>query len=524
MLVTYLGHAAFCIESDASVVITDPWLSEDGAFDGAWFQFPLNWHMAPFAQERLDDESRARYVYVSHEHQDHFDIGFLRSIKNRNFTLVVPRFRSPKLREKLEGFACKRIAVLEDGEDLPLRDGRLRLYLDDSELNRDSALLVEIDGRTFFDMNDCKLFDRLPQIKQDAGHIDAFACQFTGATWHPTCYAYDSEHYAALSKRKAYAKFESVARAIETLEPQVYLPSAGPACFLDPAIMHLNFEPMNIFPHSEKLAFYLSRRLRKTGTVIPEIGPGAVIDLASGIEIRDRGTVISPADRKDVIERYARDYYARRRQPGTQTAVHTILERLREAFRQKLRHLTLAAQVEVPLYFRIAEDPGNAVKVDFQSGSISITAEPCAKQFYELIAPAWQVERVLDGALTWEEFSLTFRVRIRREPDVYKPVLHAFLLLDGEDLTRWCEMTRAIQENRERIVVECAGRRYSVLRYCPHQGGDLSHGWSEQTCIVCPRHRWHFDLVEAGRCTTNDTTIHALEIETAVPDDVYVSP
>jgi UDP-MurNAc hydroxylase len=517
MLVTYLGHAAFCIESDASVVITDPWLSEDGAFDSAWFQFPPNQHMAPFVQERLADESRERFIYVSHEHQDHFDIGFLQSIENRNFTLVVPHFRSHNLRQKLEGFACKRIAVLEDGGELRLRDGRLRLYIDDSELNRDSALLVEMNGRTFFDMNDCKLFDRLPQIRLDAGHIDAFACQFSGATWHPTCYAYDADRYAALSKKKAYAKFESVARAIEALEPQVYLPSAGPACFLDPALMHLNFEPMNIFPHSEKIAFYLSRRLRKVRTIVPDIGPGAVIDLRRGVDIRDSGAVVSPSDRKDVIERYARDYYERNRHPvSTKGAARATLERLAAAFGQKFHHLTLASQVQVPLYFRMAEEPEAAVKVDFQSASISITTEPCAEQFYELTAPAWQVERVLDGALTWEEFSLTFRVRIRREPDAYQPVLHAFLLLDGEDLMRWCEMTRAIQENPERIVIECGGRQYSVLRHCPHQGGDLSQGWTEGSCVVCPRHRWRFDVADGGRCTTNDTTIDAVEMETAV--------
>jgi len=43
------------------------------------------------------------------------------------------------------------------------------------------------------------------------------------------------------------SKFETVARAIETVRPRVYLPSAGPPCFLDPMLMHLNFERMNVF-------------------------------------------------------------------------------------------------------------------------------------------------------------------------------------------------------------------------------------------------------------------------------------
>ncbi len=39
MLITYLGHAGFCVETSRSLVIMDPWLSPLGAFDSAWFQF-----------------------------------------------------------------------------------------------------------------------------------------------------------------------------------------------------------------------------------------------------------------------------------------------------------------------------------------------------------------------------------------------------------------------------------------------------------------------------------------------------
>jgi UDP-MurNAc hydroxylase len=32
------------------------------------------------------------------------------------------------------------------------------------------------------DLNDCKLFDALPEIAREDGPIQVFACQFTGAS------------------------------------------------------------------------------------------------------------------------------------------------------------------------------------------------------------------------------------------------------------------------------------------------------------------------------------------------------
>lgn len=39
MQITYLGHAGFCVETECSIIMIAPWLSKEGAFDAAWFQF-----------------------------------------------------------------------------------------------------------------------------------------------------------------------------------------------------------------------------------------------------------------------------------------------------------------------------------------------------------------------------------------------------------------------------------------------------------------------------------------------------
>src|SRR5919202_1943637 len=93
MRITYLGHAGFCVETRLATVIMDPWLSPSGAFDSGWFQFPRNHHLRDLVEDRLRAPGRQRFVYISHEHKDHFDLPLLRSLESRDFTLVVGRFQ-----------------------------------------------------------------------------------------------------------------------------------------------------------------------------------------------------------------------------------------------------------------------------------------------------------------------------------------------------------------------------------------------------------------------------------------------
>jgi nitrite reductase (NADH) small subunit len=37
---------------------------------------------------------------------------------------------------------------------------------------------------------------------------------------------------------------------------------------------------------------------------------------------------------------------------------------------------------------------------------------------------------------------------------------------------------------------------------CPHSGGLLGYGWIEEGEVVCPLHRWRFQLA-SGRCSTD---------------------
>jgi UDP-MurNAc hydroxylase len=519
MRITSLGHAGFCVETSHATIIMDPWLSPTGAFDSSWFQFPRNHHLSTVVESKLQDDTRDRFVYISHEHKDHFDLPFLESLRARNFTLVIGQFQRTALEEALASYDCLGLQVLGDGERLAIPGGSIRLYVEDSGLNRDSGILVEADGERFLNANDCKLNDRLRQIVEDNGSIDVFTCQFSGATWHPTCYRYARDRYESISRKKMFSKFEAVAQAIQVLEPSIYLPSAGPPCFLDPDLLYLNFEPVNIFPRAPRLIEYLKRRLPASTTLCPDLQPGDAVDVGTSDVLQAGGGRFDETQHEAYVRCYAaeyRDYFDDLKESCHRESPSVVLGRLRAAMQSKLAAFQLRARMHTSLYFGLLDAPGCMLEINFEHGTVERVPSVPGPKHYSIAAPAWQVQRVLDGHITWEDFSLTFRARLEREPDLYQTILQGFLILESEDLDWFCSRMLDLEQRRERIVVEADGRRYSITRFCPHQGADLAEGrCGPPGSWVCPRHGWQFDLERDGNCTMNDTSIDAVALEDA---------
>lgn len=234
MKITYLGHAGFYVETDSTILIMDSWVSDSGAFDGGWFQFPCNHQMGDFIEDKLTMNADLKnvFVYVSHEHKDHFDKRFLNRIEKFNFKYIIPRFRRTLLLDQIKSFSKKEIILCEDEEVISVSiNEKVIIFSDDSELNRDSAIFFESGNRNFLNLNDCKIHDRLGLIQRNLGNIDVLAAQYSGATWHPTCYEYSEKEYTRISKRKKRTKFENTAQAIELCKASFYIPSAGPLVF-----------------------------------------------------------------------------------------------------------------------------------------------------------------------------------------------------------------------------------------------------------------------------------------------------
>jgi UDP-MurNAc hydroxylase len=520
MKITFLGHAGFFIETSKTLLIMDAWVSKNGAFDGGWFQYPKNHHMAGFLEKKLHDNKNEKdvYVYVSHEHKDHFDISFLKSIDKFNFKYVIPSFRRTLLEDQIRSFSEKELIICDDNHLIKLNENEfVKIFTDDSELNRDSAILFTSNGKKFLNLNDCKIHDRLGLIKKEEGEIDVFAVQFSGATWHPTCYEYTQSDYEQISKKKKRSKFEATAVAIELVKPKVYIPSAGPACFLDPDLIHINFQQHNIFPRDTEVIKYLDRRLRKIKPVIYGMFPEDSIEISKDILYKE-----GPLERidddnfKNYITQYAeeyKDFFKKIKQPIIGHKYSELKNYIIKEFQNKLDNFKSRIKIERPLYFEFIDQTDSLFKIDFQQGKVEEVNDILEEDFYKIKSYSYDIERIKDRHITWEDYSLTFRMKLNREPDVYQVLMQGFLILEIKDLNFFCDKILEIENRTERITVEVNGCKYRIDRFCPHQGADLKHAWFEGKHLVCPRHRWEFDIENGGDCMVNLSSLNAIPLD-----------
>ena len=63
------------------MILMDPWMSKEGAFDSSWYQFPSNHKLGDEIRETISKTDKEVYIYISHEHKDHFDVPFLKTLE-----------------------------------------------------------------------------------------------------------------------------------------------------------------------------------------------------------------------------------------------------------------------------------------------------------------------------------------------------------------------------------------------------------------------------------------------------------
>ena len=270
MKITFFGHNCYVLQGENVVVLTDPWLTNNGAFFGSWYQWPINHHCKDDLKEQLNTK-RNTILYISHEHQDHFDKETLAEIQPLIDLCIIPDYEDKFLSAELLTMGYK-IHELRDQTKYSLsQTDYIELMIVDTGVNHDSAAIFKIDEEHFLNQNDCKIFDRLNYLKDVS--IDYYAVQFSGATWHPVCYELHEDEKRKISKKKVLSKLVAVRNAINLLKPKFYLPSAGPAIFpfLDKT---LSLGIDNIFVHQPDLDNFL----KNTDTKLSYLRPGDTLN------------------------------------------------------------------------------------------------------------------------------------------------------------------------------------------------------------------------------------------------------
>jgi UDP-MurNAc hydroxylase len=232
MRVTYIGHAGLLIEAGGVTILCDQWVSRHGAFDAGWYPLPANSHLAAGIRSRKID-----YLYVSHEHSDHFDEEFLATLP-KDITLITPRYPFKPWHDQVKALGFPNTQFFRTFEERELASGvGVTIVHAPSPFIHDSALIIEeaATGHVLVNLNDCKIADyQARRIRSRYKDIAVVFAQFSGASWFPFVYDLPMDDRVRAAQQKVRNGMNRWRGYMEQLEPRYAVPFAGPPALLDP--------------------------------------------------------------------------------------------------------------------------------------------------------------------------------------------------------------------------------------------------------------------------------------------------
>lgn len=75
--------------------------------------------------------------------------------------------------------------------------------------------------------------------------------------------------------------------------------------------------------------------------------------------------------------------------------------------------------------------------------------------------------------------------------------------------------------NQNLCLVSFEGKLYAVSAKCPHAGGELAGGWCEKGQIICPLHRYQYDLKTGKGAAGQGDYVDVFPVEVRA-DGVYI--
>jgi len=169
------NHACLVMDMGGLRIVTDPWL-EGAVFGDSWeLLAPSPTTLAELAPD---------FIWLSHEHPDHFSPRTLRSVPQADRDRITILYRTTSTRAVVD--YCEslgyRTRELEPGARFRLSP---RVTGEVGVVAEDSWLYVTDGDRSVLNVNDCRLGDRsaLRDIRARLGPVDLLATQFGYANW-----------------------------------------------------------------------------------------------------------------------------------------------------------------------------------------------------------------------------------------------------------------------------------------------------------------------------------------------------
>lgn len=508
MRVKFLGHAGIYIEAGGTRLLMDGWFSREGAFDASWYQLPSNHHLGDVDWSGLDG------VIVSHEHFDHFDPAFLRSLP-ASVPIYVPRYESPLFVRKVLKLVGRAPKVLQVGVTHKIGAIDVRLWVEPSPMNQDSVWGFRHGDHSLVHLVDSRLNpEQLDEITTFVGgQPDLLLVQCAGASWFPLVYDnYDAASKHARGVRKREQKLSYALATANRLKPLNLVCCSGPAAFLDEPLQFANADPS--FPSPDESRAWFAEKGYSQRVLAPL--PGDQFDFLTGAVSEDLD--MHATFSWSALESYLHDYAHRMKSHIAAVYERADALHVADMTAAVTEHFTrmmalspyFNGRVDMTLCLDIHGPDGGVWLIDFRAGSVRRGTITDPHQYRYRFHSRW-LKRIIADGLAWEDFLLGLRFNAFRDPDIYNDHLLGLLKFNDERSLRAVEQYEKRESDETIVVSTTDGNQYEISRYCPHAGAAFDGAPIEGHIITCLSHHYEFDL-DTGECLSGNCTLRTKKL------------
>jgi UDP-MurNAc hydroxylase len=210
MKIRFVGHASIAVESHSQTILCDPWLMGK-VFNDSW---------ALVSQASPPPWAEVDYIWISHEHPDHFNFPSLKSIPDTDkarIKVLYQRHASPRIVDAFLKMGFSQVIELPLYKWFRLRPD-LKVFCG-SSASMDSFIAIRDDQECILNLNDCVLnLDQIRYIKRRVGLVSGLFTQFSFANWVGN--DHDETHGAE-------RKIKQLTQQIEVFKPEFTVPFAS---------------------------------------------------------------------------------------------------------------------------------------------------------------------------------------------------------------------------------------------------------------------------------------------------------
>jgi len=250
----YLSHASILVNLNNKKYLFDPVLAKPPHL-GSWLFFPK----MEMDKRLLEVDA----VFVSHQHQDHYDAEFLKMLPAETPVYVVsgrPQFTNMLKKEQI---AC---TELKANKVIDLGDGVSCLGINHEYNGIDAAIVISNGRFTVYHGNDCFVsHEKLKIIKDAYPRINVACTPFAYVHWYPFLLEEVDETWKSNEAERLISEYLDYGiRQIDYLRPDIAIPFGANMFYFDDINSEHNkavLSPFDFIDFAEKKKFEFRDRI-----------------------------------------------------------------------------------------------------------------------------------------------------------------------------------------------------------------------------------------------------------------------